>query len=174
MAGVTVAAVAKKVVAAVASNKKGRKFLGYVIGITLFILCIPIIVVYCLFGAMAGNSSDHFDPQAAAAGAIAGIVDRVTKENIQTIEEVFIEYGIPTGDIHKAQMMAITYLRDEETGPEYYQKLVKCFTETTREKTVYDLVEEGFGVTITAEDRDKLDGMYGVTPARKTDSGGGR
>lgn len=33
MAAVTAAAVAKKVAAALASNKKGRKFLGYVAGI---------------------------------------------------------------------------------------------------------------------------------------------
>ena len=37
MAAVTVATVAKKVAAALASNKKGRKFIGYVIGISVFI-----------------------------------------------------------------------------------------------------------------------------------------
>ena len=55
MAAVTVATVAKKVAAALASNKKGRKFIGYVIGIAVFILCIPILVVYCVFGWMAGS-----------------------------------------------------------------------------------------------------------------------
>ena len=173
MAAITVATVAKKVVEVLASNKKGRKFLGYTVGIAIFVLCIPIIVVFCVFGWMSGTGNTvDFGPT--VIDNLPGVNDASVSDNLSTIEEVFIEYGIPTGDIHKAQMMAITYLRDEETGPEYYQKLVKCFTETTREKTVYDLVEEGFGVTITAEDREMLDGMYGVTPARKTDSGGGR
>ena len=173
MAAITVATVAKKVVEVLASNKKGRKFLGYTVGIVIFVLCIPIIVVFCVFGWMSGTGNTvDFGPT--VIDNLPGVIDASVSDNLITIERVFIEYGIPTGDIHKAQMMAITYLRDEETGPEYYQKLVKCFTETTREKTVYNLVEEGFGVTITAEDRDKLDGMYGVTPARKTDSGGGR
>lgn len=173
MAGVTVAAVAKKVVAAVASNKKGRKFLGYVIGITLFILCIPIIVVFCVFGWMSGTGKTvDFGPT--VIDNLPGVIDASVSDNLSTIEEVFIEYGLPKEDISKARMLAITYLIGKESETDYYKKLVTCFTETTQEKTVYDLVEEGFDVTITAKDREMLDGMYGVTPARKTDSGGGR
>ena len=173
MAGVTVAAVAKKVVAAVVSNKKGRKFLGYVIGITLFIFCIPIIVVFCVFGWMSGTGKTvDFGPT--VIDNLPGVIDASVSDNLSTIEDVFIEYGLTKEDISKARMLAITYLFGKESEPDYYKKLVTCFTETTREKTVYDLVEEGFEVTITAEDRELLDGMYGVTPARKTDSGGGR
>ena len=54
MAAATAGAVAKRLIAALASDKKGRKFLCYVIGITVFILCIPVIIVYALFGWMAG------------------------------------------------------------------------------------------------------------------------
>lgn len=41
-------------------------------------------------------------------------------------------------------------------------------------KNVYRLLEETFGIDISAEDEARLDELYGVTPARKTDTGGGR
>ena len=63
MAAVTAAAVAKKAAAALASRKKGRSFLGYVIGIAAFILCLPILVVFALFGWLSGSSeADWSDP----------------------------------------------------------------------------------------------------------------
>ncbi len=63
MAAVTAAAAAKKVVAALASHKKGRRFLGYVIGITIFIICLPVLVVLALFGWLSGSSeADLSDP----------------------------------------------------------------------------------------------------------------
>ena len=171
MAGVTVAAVAKKVVAAIASNKKGRKFLGYVIGITLFILCIPIIVLFCVFGWTAG-STEQFDPQAAVAGAIRGITADMNQEVNLTIEELFFESDLPIEDVHKAQMVALFYLRDRENEYGFYTYLLECFSKTTADKTVYDLLENKFEIEITEKDRAMLDGMYGVTPARKPAEGG--
>ena len=45
-----------------AGDKKGRKFLLYVIGIALFIVLLPVIAVYGLFGWMSGTgSSDLID-----------------------------------------------------------------------------------------------------------------
>ena len=172
MAGVTVAAVAKKVVAAIASNKKGRKFLGYVIGITLFILCIPIIVVFCVFGWTAGTTSEQFAPQAAVAGAIQGITASIDQEVVQTIAELFSENDLTAGDIHKAQMIATTYLKGRENEYGFYTYLLECFGETTTENAVYDLLEDRFEIEITEKDRVILDGMYGVTPARKPTEGG--
>ena len=49
---VTVGTVLKKVAEAVASNKKGRKAIGYTIGIAAFLLLLPMIVVAGLFGWM--------------------------------------------------------------------------------------------------------------------------
>ena len=49
--------IAKKVLVALAGDKKGRKFLGYVIGIALFIVLLPVIAVYGLFGWMAGGGA---------------------------------------------------------------------------------------------------------------------
>ena len=48
--GATIAAVAKKVLALLLGDKKGRKFLLYVVGIALFIVSIPLITMLGLFG----------------------------------------------------------------------------------------------------------------------------
>ena len=171
MAAVTVAAVAKKAVAALASNKKGRKFLGYVIGIAVFILCIPIIMVYCVFGWMAG--SGEMDIQAAAAGALHGAVGNTEyNETVDEIETVFKEKNLPDGDIYKAQMLSISYLAGMNEQENFYERLASCFTDTTEEKTVYLLLEETFDIDISDKDIERMDSLYGVTPARKTDTGG--
>ena len=53
----TVMAVLKKVLAFLLGDKKGRKILGYTIGIVLFIALLPVIAVYGLFGWMSGNDA---------------------------------------------------------------------------------------------------------------------
>lgn len=47
---VTVGTVLKKVAETVATNKKGRKAIGYTVGIAAFLLLLPMIVVAGLFG----------------------------------------------------------------------------------------------------------------------------
>ena len=174
MAAVTVATVVKKAVEVLASNKKGRKFLGYVIGISVFILCIPIIVVFCVFGWTGGTTAEQFDPQAALAGAVHGVLDDpAIQERFENIQTVFTGHGLPDGDIHKAQFMSIVRLSELEDQEDSYERLASCFLETTEERTVYMLIEEAFGIDISEEDEAHMDEIYGVTPARKT-SGGGR
>ncbi len=168
MAAVTVATVAKKVVEVLALNKKGRKFLGYVIGISVFILCIPIIVVFCVFGWTGGTTSEPFDPQAALAGAVHGVLnDPVIQERFENIQTAFTEHGLPNGDIHKAQFMSIRKLAGLEEQEDSYERLASCFLETTEDKTVYILIEEAFGIEIPDEDEARMDEIYGVTPVRK-------
>lgn len=171
MAAVTVAAVAKKVAAALASNKKGRKFLGYVVGIVIFILLIPIIMVYCIFGWMAGSS--EMDIHSSAVAAVQGAVgDSAYSQSVDKIEKLFTEKNLPDGDIHKAQMMSISYLAGMSEQENFYERLASCFTDTTKEKTVYMLLEETFDIDISDKDIERMDSLYGITPARKTDTGG--
>ena len=173
MAAVTAAAVAKKVAAALASNKKGRKFLGYVAGIVIFILLIPIIMVYCIFGWMAGSA--EMDIHSSAVAAVQGAVgDSAYSENIDRIEKLFTEKNLPDGDIHKAQMMSISYLAGMSEQENFYERLASCFTDTTKEKTVYMLLEETFDIDISDKDIERMDSLYGITPARKTDTGGAK
>ena len=45
MMSVTVGTVLKKVAEAVAASKKGRKAIGYTVGIAIFLLLLPMIVI---------------------------------------------------------------------------------------------------------------------------------
>lgn len=171
MAAVTIAAVAKKVAATLVSNKKGRKFIGYVIGISIFILCIPLIAVLCLFGWTSGNPS--IDYQSGVAAGVADMFnDPALQERFENIQIVFTEYDLSTGDIHKAQFMSIKKLAGLEEQENFYERLASCFLETTNEKTVYMLIEEAFEIEIADEDEARLDDLYGVTPVRKASEGG--
>ena len=50
-----IAKVAKKILEVLIGDKNGRKFLGYVVGIALFVVLLPVIVLLGLFGWMAGD-----------------------------------------------------------------------------------------------------------------------
>ena len=79
---VTVGTVLKKVVEAVAASKKDRKAIGYTVGIAIFLLLLPMIVVTGLFGWM-GRSDIEIDRDE--------IISGLTPEQIEQIEGIDFE-----------------------------------------------------------------------------------
>ena len=79
---VAVGTVLKKVAEAVAASKKGRKVIGYTIGIAAFLLLLPMIVVTGLFGWM-GRSDVEIDRDE--------IISGLTPEQIEEINEIDFE-----------------------------------------------------------------------------------
>ena len=79
---VAVGTVLKKVAEAVVSSKKGRKAIGYTVGITAFLLLLPLIVVTGLFGWM-GKNDVNIDRDE--------IISGLTPEQIEQIEEMDFE-----------------------------------------------------------------------------------
>lgn len=79
---VAVGTVLKKVAEAVATSKNGRKAIGYTVGITAFLLLLPMIVVTGLFGWMGRN-----DVEIECDGIISGL----TPEQIEQIEGIDFE-----------------------------------------------------------------------------------
>ena len=79
---VAVGTVLKKVAEAVASSKKGRKAIGYTVGIAIFLLLLPMIVVAGLFGWM-GRSDVEIDRDE--------IISGLTPEQIEQIEGIDFE-----------------------------------------------------------------------------------
>ena len=79
---VAVGTVLKKVVEAVAASKKGRKAIGYTVGITAFLLLLPLIVVTGLFGWMGKNDVEIDHDR---------IVSGLTPEEIKQLEEINFE-----------------------------------------------------------------------------------
>lgn len=79
---VAVGTVLKKVAEAVASSKKGRKAIGYTVGIAIFLLLLPMIVIAGLFGWM-GRSDVEIDRDE--------IISGLTPEQIEQIEGIDFE-----------------------------------------------------------------------------------
>ena len=166
--GATIATVAKKVLALLLGDKKGRKFLLYVVGIALFIVSIPLITMLGLFGWMAGDSGSILDQS----DILANIPNEQLVQ-IQTIDQVcntivttFEEAGLEESDHKKATAIYMGYLVGMETRNGFYENLSNCFLNTTEDADVYDLVSQTFLVMISEEDQTKFDSLYGVTPMR--------
>ena len=167
-AGATIAAVAKKVLALLLGDKKGRKFLLYVVGIALFIVCIPLITLLGLFGWMAGDSGSILNQD----DILANIPNEQLVQ-IQTIDQVsntivttFEDAGLDESDHKKATAIYMGYLVGLETQDGFYENLSNCFLNTTEDADVYDLVSQTFLVVISEDDQTKFDSLYGVTPTR--------
>ena len=169
--GATIAAVAKKVLALLLGDKKGRKFLLYVVGIALFIVCIPLITLLGLFGWMAGDSGSILNQD----DILANIPNEQLVQ-IQTMDQVsntivttFEDAGLEESDHKKATAIYMGYLVGLETQDGFYENLSNCFLNTTEDADVYDLVSQTFLVVISEDDQTKFDSLYGVTPTRVTE-----
>ena len=79
---VAVGTILKKVAEAVVSSKKGRKAIGYTVGIAAFLLLFPMIVIAGLFGWMS-RSDVEIDRDE--------IISGLTPEQIEQIEGIDFE-----------------------------------------------------------------------------------
>lgn len=171
---VQLAAIAKKALEILVSNKKGRNFLGYAVGIAIFIILLPVIALVGFFGWMSG-----MDGSVADAGQIMSNLTPEQQAQISAIDSayekitvVFAEKGISDGDISKAKAMYSSYLFSKEVYDGMYQDLLSCFTDISDTVTVYDLFESKFGVTVAVDERQRFDERYGVTGAGEADDSG--
>lgn len=160
MAAISLSLVAKKAIAAFASNKKGRKFIGYVIGIALFLILLPLIIVLGLFGWMSGDGNDvNLDvPQ----DNIEQFTSIYTEQLIQ-IEKTFKDSGISENNLKKADYIFLYHLTERYEEKDFCKNYADCFINSSDKKSVYALITEKFGVTFTEEDIKNLDELYGKT-----------
>ena len=83
---VAVGTVLKKVAEAVVASKKGRKAIGYTIGIMAFLLLLPMIVVTGLFGWM-GRSDVEIDRDEIISGLTPEQIEEINEINFETTGE---------------------------------------------------------------------------------------
>ena len=156
--GATLAAIGKKLLAALAGDKNGRKFLGYVIGIAIVIVLLPVIAVYGLFGWMAGG------------GEVEGIVPSsansiLAYENqLYAIEETFRSYDLSERDIEAGQVIYLSCLIGRESEEGFYQTYADCFLNRSEEADLLSNISSAFGVAFTDADRAEFQNLYGGTP----------
>ena len=156
--GTTLAAIGKKLLVALAGDKNGRKILGYVVGIALVIVLLPVIAVYGLFGWMAGG------------GEIEGIVPSsansiLAYENqLYAIEETFRSYDLSERDIEAGQVIYLSCLIGRESEEGFYQTYVDCFLNRSEEADLLSNISSAFGIAFTDADRAEFQNLYGGTP----------
>lgn len=168
---VTIAVVAKKVLEILASNKEGRKFLGYVVGIALFLILLPLIVLVALFGWMSGDgASDIISRDNIIAQMPVEQQQQITAIDsvCDSIDVTFTANGLTGNDAKKAKAIYISCLAGHETENTFYTDLADCFLYTTETESVYDKISAKYGVTFTDDDKAQLDALYGATPVRYT------
>ncbi len=147
---VTISAIAKKVVELLATNEKGQKFLGYVLGIAVFLLILPMVVILGMFGWMQGDGSTALSNE-----ILSGLPEETVQELSQlndvceTIAVTFYSYGLSDDDIKKAQEIYLEYLVGYEVMPDFHDALAGCFVETSETVSLYDKISICFGVDIS-------------------------
>ena len=160
----TVMAVLKKVLAFLLGDKKGRKFLGYTIGIVLFIALLPVNAIYGLFGWMSGND---------AAGIIGydAVYEKLPTEireqidansaQFDMIEIVFRENGLTDEDITKAKLIYLSSLTEKYDEENFYERLAECFLTVSEETDLLTNISSAFGVDFTEADRQQFNDYFG-------------
>lgn len=158
-----IAKVAKKILEVLIGNKNGRKFLGYVIGIALFIVLLPLIVLLGLFGWMAGDggaSLINYDVIYSQMPSEYREMIEDHQDELDMIEVTFIENGLSESDISKAKTIYISCLTGKEVEEGFYQTYAECFINQTEEVDFLTNIENAFSVTFTQEEREQFDSIY--------------
>lgn len=155
--------VAKKIVMWLLGDKKGRKFLGYVIGIALFIVLLPLIAVYGLFGWMGGTTNDMLSSDMVYEYMAPEYQEMLQEyeDELTEIETVFTENGLSDTDISQAKTIYLSCLTGKESEDGFYQTLANCFLNRTEESDVLTNISSAFGVSFTDADREKFNSIYG-------------
>ena len=156
--------VALKVLQFLVGDKKGRKFLGYVIGIVLFIVLIPVIALYGLFGWMgAGDVADIVGYDAIYENLPSDIQDQLTENEtqLQQIDTVFAENGLTDDEVDQAKLIYLSYLTDRYSEENFYQTLADCFLTVSEESDLLTNISSAFGIEFSDADRDQFDEYFG-------------
>ena len=156
--------VALKVLQFLVGDKKGRQFLGYVIGIALFIVLIPVIALYGLFGWMgAGDVADIVGYDAIYENLPSDIQDQLTENEtqLQQIDTVFDENGLTDDEADQAKLIYLSYLTDRYGEENFYQTLADCFLTVSEESDLLTNISSAFGVEFSDADRDQFNQYFG-------------
>ena len=158
-----VAKVAKKVLEVLLGDKNGRKFLGYTIGIALFIVLLPLIVILGLFGWMAGDggaSLVNYDVIYSQMPSEYREMIEEHQDELDLIEVTFLENGLSTSDVSKAKTIYISCLIGKEVEEGFYRNYAECFINQTEEVDFLTNIENAFSVAFTQEEREQFNSIY--------------
>lgn len=157
-----IATAAKKVLAVLAGNKDGRKFLGYVIGISLFLVLLPVIALYGLFGWMSGNVAELINRNLIVS-QLSPEYSQLTEQyqpELEQIETTFTASGLSESDISQARILYLSCLTGKESEDGFYTKLADCFLNRSEENDLLTNISSAFGVAFSDADRQQFQTLY--------------
>ena len=145
-----------------AGDKKGRHFLLYVIGITLFLVLLPVIAVYGLFGWMAGGAEDIVNHE-----MVYDLLPAEQREQMEQyegeLEQIALAFernGLSQTEISQAKTIYLSCLTGKETQEGFYQKYADCFLNQTEDSDLLTNISSAFGVTFTDAERVQFENLY--------------
>lgn len=145
--------------------------MGYVIGIALFIILLPAIMLWGFFGWLSGDGGTLIDRDMVISRLPIEQQEQIASIDTvcDTIVTVFKTHDLTTSDQRKAQAIYISKLIGVESNEGFYEDLADCFLSVSEGMSVYDLISERFLVAFDDEEITSLDEMYEVTPVRLSD-----
>ncbi len=146
------AALAKKALQVLVSDKKGRRFLGYVIGIAVFIVLLPLIILVGMFGWMSGGDSLVVQSSIADLQEQYSICFPEHAVAFEKISTIFDIYGVGNKTSLAQTIYINTELPSMNESDDFYTEYVHCFVDTSDEKTYIEHISEKFGVEFSEED----------------------
>lgn len=164
MAAPAVAVAAKKVLVALVSDKKGRKFLMTVIGIVIGIVLAPLCILMGL-----SQTDLEFNTEALVQYAEANMSDedrnalQALENTALDIEEQMTTSGYSALRVREAQVLYVLALSDYATDSDFVSKLVGCFSEEQTDAQLIENVNSTFGTEISVEEFTNLMGTMRST-----------
>lgn len=145
MAAPAVIPIIKKVVSALVSSKKGRKFLLTVLGIVLVIILLPMIAILGIF-----STISELDTQ-----EIESMVKEKQEEGEATLKQIetkMIENGFSNQKVEEAQALYLIALFDKSEEKNFVSRLVGCFKSNQSDSELISAVNEEFDTSLKTSD----------------------
>lgn len=156
----TIVAVAKKVLAMLLGDEKGRKFLLYVVCMALVIVLLPLIAAIALFGSMSGGVSVDYDMVYDNLPTEQRELLEQYDDELEQIGEIFEENGLSRTEISQAKTIYISCLVGKEDEDGFYQTYADCFLNQTEDSDLLDNISSAFGVTFSEQEREQFENLY--------------
>ncbi len=137
--------VAAKVGSVLASDKKGRKFLLWVVGIVLCLILMPIIALLGIFGSGMELSFDKVND-------ILKQEQIIAEQTMTEIEERMFNEGYGELKIEEAQALFMLALFDKSKEGDFVERYVDCFAFDQTDQELIDNVNAEFGTEFSAQE----------------------
>ena len=132
------------------------------IGIALFIVLLPLIAVYGLFGWMSGSTADmvNYDFLYSQLPTEQRELMEQHEEQIEQIAIVFESNGLSEKDISKVKTIYVSCLIGKESEAGFYQAYADCFLNQTDGSDLLTNISSAFGVTFSDAERKQFENLY--------------